>query len=91
MPCSPMISTDWLNFSARAGTDFFNENRQAITRKGTRGRLNGQFETNEIYERELNTDLILSATRQLSTDITLKAIVGHNFQPAFGAPLPRFV
>ncbi len=69
----------WLNLSARAGTDFFDENRRAVTRKGTRGRLNGLFETNEIFEREVNTDLILSATRQITRELTLKTILGHNF------------
>ncbi|MBC7923333.1 MAG: SusC/RagA family TonB-linked outer membrane protein [Ferruginibacter sp.] len=71
--------TDWLNLTARTGTDFFTENRRAVTRKGTRGKLNGQFETNEIFEREVNTDLMLSATRQFGPNFTLKAILGHNF------------
>ncbi len=69
----------WFNITARAGTDFFSETRRAVTRRGTRGRLNGQFDTNEIYERELQTDLIGTVTRKLSTDWTFKGIVGHQF------------
>ena len=69
----------WFNVTGRVGTDFFSENRRSTTRRGTRGRLNGQFDTNEIYERELQTDLIGTITRRLSSDWTLKGIVGHQF------------
>jgi TonB-linked SusC/RagA family outer membrane protein len=69
----------WFNVMGRIGTDFFTENRRSVTRKGTRGRLNGQFDTNDIFERELQTDLIGSATIPLTDDIGLKAIVGHQF------------
>ena len=71
--------TPWFNLMGRVGTDFFTENRRAVTRKGTRGRLNGQFETNDMFEKELQTDLIGSFTFDLSPDIGLKAIVGHQF------------
>ncbi|QHV97665.1 SusC/RagA family TonB-linked outer membrane protein [Spirosoma endbachense] len=69
----------WLNLTGRVGTDFFTENRRSTTRRGTRGRLNGQFDTNDIFERELQTDLLGTVTRQLSTDWTFKGIVGHQF------------
>jgi TonB-linked SusC/RagA family outer membrane protein len=69
----------WFNVMGRVGTDFFTENRRAVTRKGTRGRLNGQFDTNDIFERELQTDLMGSFAVPLTDDIGLKAIVGHQF------------
>lgn len=71
--------TSWLNFTGRVGTDFFTENRRNVTRKGTRGRLNGQFETNDIFERELQTDLIASVTHKLTESWSFKGIVGHQF------------
>lgn len=71
--------TPWFNLTARAGTDIFTENRRNVSRRGTRGRLNGIFETNNIYERELQTDLIASVTRSISKDWTFKGIVGHQF------------
>ncbi len=71
--------TPWFNLTARVGSDFFAENRRSVTRRGTRGRLNGQFDTNEIYERELQTDLIATITRPLGDDWTFKGIVGHQF------------
>ncbi len=71
--------TPWFNLTGRVGTDFFAENRRSVTRRGTRGRLNGQFDTNEIYERELQTDLIGTITRQISPSWGFKGIVGHQF------------
>jgi TonB-linked SusC/RagA family outer membrane protein len=69
----------WFNVSFRAGTDVASENRRFITRLGTRGRLQGEFDTQDLDERELNTDLIGTVQRQLTSDLALKAIVGHNF------------
>lgn len=71
--------TSWLNLTGRVGTDFFTENRRNVTRKGTRGRLNGQFETNDIFERELQTDLIASVTHEITDDWSFKGIIGHQF------------
>ena len=70
---------NWLNISFRAGTDLANENRRFITRKGTRGRLDGEFDTQDLSERELNTDLIGTIQRQLTGSLAMKTIIGHNF------------
>ncbi len=69
----------WFNVSFRAGTDLAGENRRFITRKGTRGRLDGEFDTQDLNERELNTDLIGTVQRQLTGDLAMKTIIGHNF------------
>ena len=69
----------WLNLTLRTGTDIASENRRFITRKGTRGRLDGEFDTQGLSERELNTDFLGTVQRQLTGDLALKAIVGHNF------------
>ena len=71
--------TDWLNLTGRVGTDFFTENRRFVTSKGTRGRLNGQFDTNNIYERELQTDFLATISKQINPNFGLKAILGHQF------------
>jgi TonB-linked SusC/RagA family outer membrane protein len=72
-------ATDWFNITARVGTDFFTENRRSVTRRGTRGRLNGLFETNEIFERELQTDIIGTVTKKISANWGFKGIIGHQF------------
>ena len=70
---------NWLNVTFRAGTDLAGENRRFITRKGTRGRLDGEFDTQDLSEREVNTDLIGTVQRQLTGSLAMKTIVGHNF------------
>ncbi len=72
-------ATPWLNVAFRTGTDIAVENRRFVTRKGTRGRLDGEFDTQDFNERELNTDLIATVTRQLAPTLTFKGLVGHNF------------
>ena len=72
-------ANSWLNVAFRAGTDIAVENRRFVTRKGTRGRLDGEFDTQDFNERELNTDLIATVTRQLSPTLAFKGLVGHNF------------
>ncbi|TAG20461.1 MAG: SusC/RagA family TonB-linked outer membrane protein [Cytophagia bacterium] len=69
----------WFNVTGRVGTDFFTENRRSVTRRGTRGRLNGQFDTNDIFERELQTDLLATVSRKISKDWGFKGIIGHQF------------
>ncbi|WP_037327778.1 SusC/RagA family TonB-linked outer membrane protein [Runella zeae] len=69
----------WFNVTGRVGTDFFTENRRSVTRKGTRGRLNGQFETNDIFERELQTDILGTVSRKITDSWSFKGIVGHQF------------
>ena len=71
--------TSWFNVTGRVGTDFFTENRRSVTRRGTRGRLNGQFDTNDIFEREVQTDLLATISRKISKDWSFKGIVGHQF------------
>jgi TonB-linked SusC/RagA family outer membrane protein len=69
----------WLNLTFRAGTDLASEGRRFVTRKGTRGRLPGEFDTQDLDDREVNTDLLGTIQRQLTGDLGLKAIIGHNF------------
>ena len=69
----------WLNLAMRAGTDIAVEGRRFVTRKGTRGRLDGEFDTQDLNERELNTDLMATITKQLAPTLTFKAVAGHNF------------
>ena len=70
--------TDWLNITGRVGTDLFTELRRDIVRKGTINRINGQFTDLEFYNREFNTDILATATRDISQDISFTGILGFN-------------
>ena len=73
----------WLSLKGRAGNDFYTETRRNISAKGTLGNINGSFEDRDLYRRELNTDLILSANKQLNSDFELNALVGWNTNEIF--------
>jgi TonB-linked SusC/RagA family outer membrane protein len=69
---------EWLTISDNVGTDFYYEYRKGVTRPGTVGALTGNFFTANLYNQIINNDLLLTTTHQLTEDIGLKVIVGHN-------------
>lgn len=75
----------WLTISDNLGTDFYNEFRRTKTRKGTFGQLDGAFTLNQIYNNNVNNDLIATAEKKnIIKNLDLKVIVGNNyFQNSF--------
>ena len=72
--------TDWLSLQARTGTDFYTDNRFAMIPQGTPGgaNLNGQVRNTMWHVKEENSDLLLTATGDLSEDFTGTFSVGAN-------------
>ncbi len=70
--------TEWLNITARVGTDIFTEQRRDIVRKGTINQINGQFDDIELFDREFNSDLLATINTQITPDIGFTGILGHN-------------
>lgn len=70
--------TDWLNITGRVGTDVFTELRRDIVRKGTINQVNGQFTDQELYNREFNTDILATVTKDINPEIEFTGIVGFN-------------
>lgn len=68
-----------LTITSRVGTDFYTEYRRRINRKGTVGRENGNFTDTWIQYNQLNTDIMVSYTKDLTEDLNLTALLGHNF------------
>ncbi|MEI9808059.1 MAG: SusC/RagA family TonB-linked outer membrane protein [Bacteroidota bacterium] len=68
----------WLTISDNIGTDFYYEFRKGVTRPGTIGALTGNFFTANIFNQIINNDLIVTASKQITQDLDLKVIVGHN-------------
>lgn len=68
----------WLTLSNRVGTDFYNEYRRQVTKKGTLGRLDGAFTTYNLYNRVFNNDLMATANFSFNNDLSLRIIAGHN-------------
>jgi TonB-linked SusC/RagA family outer membrane protein len=70
--------TPWLEVSNRAGTDFYNEYRRQVIRKGTLGRMDGAFTTYNLYNRVFNNDMMATANFNLADDLEVRIITGHN-------------
>jgi TonB-linked SusC/RagA family outer membrane protein len=71
--------TSWLKATLRAGTDLSNENRQEVFSRGSLGFTPGVINEYAISRRDINTDFILTASKDLTSDLNLTVLVGHNF------------
>ncbi|GAA4433877.1 SusC/RagA family TonB-linked outer membrane protein [Pontibacter saemangeumensis] len=68
----------WLTISNNAGVDFYTEDRFNRTSKGTFGALEGEFYKATIQNRVINNDFIVTAERDITSDLNLKVMAGHN-------------
>ena len=74
--------TSWLTLSNRAGTDFYTEYRRQLYKKGTLGQMNGKFTTWNLYNRVFNNDAMVTMNFDLSSDLNVRVIAGHNLYQA---------
>lgn len=73
----------WLTLSNNLGLDVYNDFRKGVTRNGTIGALTGNFLEANLFNRTINNDLILTANRELSSDLNLKVLAGGNLYETF--------
>jgi TonB-linked SusC/RagA family outer membrane protein len=73
--------TDWLNVTYRVGYNTYNDRRKQTINKGSSsGAQNiGSVTLDNIFFGELESNLIVTFNKNLSDDISLKALVGQNF------------
>ncbi|MGB3802101.1 MAG: TonB-dependent receptor, partial [Lewinella sp.] len=69
----------WLQFTGRLGVDFIADNRFRSNRKGTLGRVQGDFTDDRIEQRQLDYNFLATAANNLTEDIFVKGIVGFNY------------
>jgi len=69
---------DWLNFTARAGTDYSNESVELIRAYHGINDREGKYIVNNYYRQETNADFLFSASKAISTDFTLSGNFGGN-------------
>ncbi|MER2996023.1 SusC/RagA family TonB-linked outer membrane protein [Pontibacter populi] len=73
-----------LNVTYRIGTDFYTDRRkQFMAIRDVEGQNeanndNGMYSERQVYYREINSDLILTYTRNLTEELTLDVLVGNN-------------
>jgi TonB-linked SusC/RagA family outer membrane protein len=70
---------NWLNISFTGGANTYHDNRNVVIRPGSTGAGGiGQITQDYITNTELEGTALLTADRNLTEDISLKAIVGYN-------------
>lgn len=71
--------TSWLNLSYKLGLNTYTDRRKEVTRKGSVGASGiGQLILDTYYFQEIESTLLLTATKDVAPDWNLKAILGHN-------------
>ncbi|WP_293786476.1 SusC/RagA family TonB-linked outer membrane protein [uncultured Pedobacter sp.] len=69
----------WMTVSNVLGGDIYTEKRGSVTRKGTAGINNGAFTNTDIFQRQINDDLLVSMEQNnLIKDFKFKLVVGGN-------------
>lgn len=70
---------DWLSVSYRIGTNTYTDRRRTTVRPGSVGFSGlGAVQEDAVRFQEIESNLLLTADRNLTEDITLRAILGHN-------------
>lgn len=70
--------TDWLKLMVRTGTDYSNEFRDRRRAYSTQRYLLGSYREEKINFQESNTDFLLSAHKDVSSEITISGSIGGN-------------
>jgi len=68
----------WLNVQNTVGFNAYTDRRMSVRGKGASSYPNGSITSDNIYRQELDNTLLLTATRALNPDLSLRAIVGNN-------------
>ena len=69
---------DWLNVTYRLGMNTYNQLQKEFQRPNGTGSVVGTFTQLTVGQTEINSDLIVTINRDLTEDISLRAIVGNN-------------
>ncbi len=69
---------DWLTVSYQVGFNAYNDRRKDVIQKGSYNTPLGRIIIDNIYREELDANLLLTATHDLTDNLSLRAIVGHN-------------
>jgi TonB-linked SusC/RagA family outer membrane protein len=73
----------WLTSTVRYGIDSYQDVRKGGFSRGTSGVVAGTINDVIYTRRDYNTDVILTANRDLNRDLNLNVIVGHNYYNSY--------
>jgi outer membrane receptor protein involved in Fe transport len=69
---------DWLNFSYKIGINGFGQSQYEFQRPNGAGNPLGTMTTVDVFTDEINSDLIFTASHDLSEDFSVRGLVGWN-------------
>ncbi len=70
--------TDWLSLTARAGTDYSNEQVEIKRAYYTIDEQEGSYSVTNTFRQETNADFLFSAVKKITRDLSLSANAGGN-------------
>ncbi len=70
---------DWLSVSYKIGGNTYTDRRSQIIPVGSFNQREGRITDHSIFFSEVNSDFLITASRNLSQDLNLRVIVGQNF------------
>jgi len=73
----------WLNVQNTIGFNAYTDRRMSVRGKGSSSYSAGSITTDNIYRQELDNTLLLTATHALTSDISMRAILGNNVNQRF--------
>ena len=68
---------DWLSVMLRSGTDWYEEARKETRPPGARD-VDGGFDAIDLFRQEINTDFLMAAQRDITSDLNVSLRVGGN-------------
>lgn len=68
----------WLNIQNTAGFNAYTDRRVSVLGKGSSVYANGTINTDNIYRQELDNTLLVTITKTIKQDFSLRAIFGNN-------------
>lgn len=71
--------TPWLKASYKIGIDQYSDSRKFKNDIGSGSFAAGQVVNHQINSRDLNSDFILQMTKDFGDDISVSALIGHNY------------
>jgi len=69
---------DWLSLTARAGTDYSNEQVELKRAYYSISEKEGKYQVNNYFRQETNADFLLSARKDITDDFTISGNFGGN-------------
>ncbi|MDO6518714.1 SusC/RagA family TonB-linked outer membrane protein [Zobellia uliginosa] len=69
---------DWLSLTTRAGIDYSNEQVELIRAYYGNNDPEGRYSVSNYFRQEINADILLSAVKNITDDLSLSANLGSN-------------